>query len=103
MKAILIALLLISSFAPLSFAATDCARNCCRDYNAGWDNDADNCFQPKAGYDTCVSQCEAAAAASGPVGPDQSKTQHYTCFSIGAILFAVAGTAALASAGRRKA
>jgi hypothetical protein len=101
MKALVIMLLLASSFAPLAFAASDCEHTCCQSHNASWDNDFDDCLHPKGDYDTCVSQCDAKNAALWPVEPDQSKTVHYNC-GTGAILFAVAGIAVLASGNGRR-
>ena len=92
MKNLMLALVLLFSFAPpIAFAASDCAHTCCRDYNGNWDTDFDDCRAPASGYDACVSQCEAQVAAGGPVAPDTSGGTHYTCCSTAFILMAFAG------------
>jgi hypothetical protein len=96
MKHSFVALIVLLSFAPLAFAATDCAKNCCQTYNGQWDYTYDNCFQPKAGYDTCTSQCEAAAMAAGPHGPGKASPENtYNC-KVGFILVSVLGAAFVA-------
>jgi hypothetical protein len=92
MKNILTAFLLLCAFMPFAFAASDCAHTCCYSYNGSWDTDFDDCFHPQGGYDTCVSQCEAQAAAAGPTPPDTTNAQHYNC-KVGMILLALLGTA----------
>jgi len=91
MKNLMLALVLVSSFTSLAFAASDCAHTCCQTYNGAWDDDFDDCRSPAVGYDSCVSQCEAQAIAGGPIGPDQSQTTHYTCCSTAFVLAAFAG------------
>lgn len=91
MKNLMLALILAFSFAPLAYAASDCAHTCCYTYNGAWDDDFDDCRSPDDGYDACVSQCEAQAMAGGPTPPDTTGATHYTCCSTAFVLAAFAG------------
>jgi|GEM_PF-6052684 len=93
LRQLLFILLLVMSFAPLAFAATDCAKNCCQKFSGTWDYDFDDCLHPKAGFDTCNSDCEAAVWASRPQGPAPASPENtYTC-KVGFIIPAVLAAA----------
>jgi len=80
MKKLLLCLVILSSIAPLAFAASDCEHTCCRQWNASWDDDFDNCRHPKAGYDNCVAECDARVWAARPQGPGPASPENtYTC------------------------
>ena len=79
MKTTLLALFLIFSVAPLAFAASDCEHTCCTKFSGSWDDDFDDCKHPKEGFDTCLSDCEAAVWANRPQGPDTTGGEHYSC------------------------
>lgn len=102
-KYLLFGLLLLISFAPSSHAATDCAKNCCRTYNASWDTDFDDCRHPAKGYDDCVSQCEAANYNAGPHGPvtdANTPVTHVNCTPT-FVLMSVVVSAAILSISRK--
>ncbi|MFH0737671.1 MAG: hypothetical protein V1827_03220 [Candidatus Micrarchaeota archaeon] len=85
---IFLLLLLISAFATLAFSASDCEHTCCRTFSGSWDDDFDDCKHPKEGFDTCLSDCEAAVWAARPQGPDTTDGEHYSC-KVGFILAAM--------------
>lgn len=90
----LICLALLMGFAPAVHAASDCEHTCCRTYNGNWDTDFDDCGgSPAAGFDACVSDCEAAAYNSGPIGPGPVSPENtYHCCGTGfMIAFVLAG------------
>jgi hypothetical protein len=89
MKTLIIGLLLIMGMIPLAHAATDCEKNCCRTYDGSWDEDFDDCRQPKTGFDTCVSDCEAAVWAARPQGPGPASPENTYHCKVGAILLSV--------------
>ena len=92
MKNLMLALVLALSFAPLAFAASDCAHTCCYTYNGAWDDDFDDCRSPDGGYDACTSDCEARTISeSGLTHPDTTNAEHYTCCGTAFILAAFAG------------
>jgi hypothetical protein len=79
---------------PMAFAASDCEHTCCDKHNGWWDDDFDDCKQANAGFDTCLSDCEAAVWAARPQGPDTTGGTHYEC-KAGFILLALGVSAAL--------
>jgi len=91
MKSLFFLLIIFASLAPIAFAASDCAHTCCRTYNGSWDDDFDDCRHPAAGFDGCVSECEAKVWASRPQGPGPASPENtYSC-KVGAILLGVLG------------
>ncbi len=73
-------ILLVTVFPSVSFAASDCAHSCCRTYDGSWDDDFDDCKSAKTGFDTCVSDCEAAVYANRPQGPGPASPENtYSC------------------------
>jgi len=81
------ALLILFSFMPIAYAASDCEHTCCDRYNGWWDDDFDDCKSTDDGYDTCVSDCEGAIWANRPP-IDTTGGTHYEC-KVGAILLAL--------------
>jgi hypothetical protein len=94
MKSILFGLAMLMVFALPVYAASDCEHTCCYQYNGNWDDDFDDCGgSPAEGFDTCVSDCEAAVWNSMPQGPGPASpenTYHYECcasaFILGTVL-----------------
>ncbi len=94
-KRILVSLVFLFSFIPLSHAASDCEHTCCQKFSGSWDDTFDDCKHPKTGFDTCVSDCEAAVWAARPQGPGPASPENtYTC-KVGFILLSLLGVAFL--------
>ena len=82
MKSVLFCLAMLMVFSPLVYAASDCEHSCCQKFSGSWDDDFDDCKHPKEGFDTCLSDCEAAVWAARPQGPgpaDPENTYTYKC------------------------
>jgi len=93
MKALPI-LLFLFSFSPVAFAASDCEHTCCTEFNGSWDDDFDDCKHPAQGFDTCLSDCEAAVWAARPQGPGPADPEHtYSC-KVGFILLGICAASA---------
>jgi hypothetical protein len=89
-------LFILFLFAPLAFAASDCEHTCCDRFNGSWDEDFDDCKHPAEGFDTCLSDCEAAVWAARPQGPGPASPENtYSC-KVGAILATIAVVAFIA-------
>ena len=93
MKGILFFLGVLMAFALPVYAASDCEHTCCRTYNGNWDTDFDDCGgSPDAGFNACVSDCEAAVYNSGPVGPGPVSPENtYHCCGTAFVLASLAG------------
>jgi len=81
-------LLFLLFLSPIAFAASDCEHTCCTKFNGSWDEDFDDCKHPAEGFDTCLSDCEAAVWAARPQGPDTTGGSHYGC-KVGFILLGI--------------
>ncbi len=80
MQHMALAALILLAWLPLSFAATDCEKSCCRTYSGSWDDTFDDCLHPNAGFDKCNTDCEAAVYAARPQGPAPASPENtYTC------------------------
>lgn len=75
----LIGMIIASVLPSISFAASDCEHTCCQTYDGRWDDDFDDCKSAKEGFETCVSDCEAAVWANRPQGPDTTGGTQYNC------------------------
>jgi len=95
LRNMLFGLLLLLSFAPIAFAASDCEHTCCDTYNGRWDDDFDNCANPQTGFDSCVSECEARVRAAGPqpINTTGFQKYEYKCGSSAILLAALVGVA----------
>lgn len=94
MKA-LSAFLILFFATPIVFAASDCEHTCCDKYNGRWDDDFDDCKGGAEGFDTCMSECEAANYNYwAQQGPDTTGGTHYEC-KVGFILLALGVSAVL--------
>lgn len=92
-KLALFGILLASVFPTVSFAASDCEHTCCRTYDGSWDDDFDDCRSPKAGFETCVSDCEAQVWANQPQGPGPASPENtYSCKFPAILVFITVGT-----------
>ncbi|MCI0504239.1 hypothetical protein L0Y65_06045 [Candidatus Micrarchaeota archaeon] len=86
-------ILILFSFMPIAFAASDCEHSCCSTFNGSWNEDFDDCKRAATGFDGCVSDCEAAVWAARPQGPGPADPEHtYSC-KVGLILLSILGGA----------